>query len=102
MKILFLCLNCKMVAFKFGPHSIIPFKHYMSKISSKSITCLKSPLKSPIIAHRHICLQMFEGKYLTNNLKYGYKNICVRMFLKFLMENTSKHYKIIGMKTSCY
>ena len=51
----------------------------------------QNPLKYPIIAHCHLCLEMFEGKGLTNILKIcGFKNVFDRMFFKHLIENISK------------
>ena len=45
---------------------------------------LQSPLKSPIIAHCHLCLDIFEGEGLKNK---GLKNFFDRMFLKHLTNN---------------
>ena len=39
--------------------------------------------KSPIIAHRHLCLDMFEGE----GLKIWFKNVFDKMFLKHLTSN---------------
>ena len=45
---------------------------------------LQSPLKSPIIAHRHLCLDMFEGEGL---ISMNLKTVFGRMFLKHLINN---------------
>ena len=38
------------------------------------------PLKSPIIAQRHLCLPMFEGKHLINILKIQVKMFVIECF----------------------
>ena len=48
---------------------------------------MRGPLKSPIIAHRHLCLDMFESEGLISILKYGFKKHFDRIFLKDLMNN---------------
>ena len=36
----------------------------------------QSPVKSPIIAHRRLCLDMFEGVDSISNLKIWFKRQC--------------------------
>ena len=50
-------------------------------------------IKSPIIAHRHLCLNMFEGAGLNKHSEnMGLKNGFDRMFLKHLINNIFKHF----------
>ena len=53
----------KIVALICVPHSILTFRDCMWG------NIRRSPLKSPIIAHRHLCLEMFEGEYLISILE---------------------------------
>ena len=48
----------------------------------------QSPLKSPIIAHHHLCLEIFEGEgFYKHSENMGLKNVFDRMFLKHLINN---------------
>ena len=61
-----------------------------------------SPLKSHIIAHRHLYLQSFKVEFNKHYENMGRKTICDRMFSKHLKETFQKCFKMMGMKTSCY
>ena len=72
----------KIVAYKLCPHSILTFRDYIY-----GALFVQSPLISPIIAHRHLCFEIFEGK---NSANMDIKNVCDRMLSKCWIENISK------------
>ena len=55
---------------------------------------LTKPLKCPIIAHCHLCLDMFEGEGLMHSDNMGLKNVFDRIFLKHSINNVFKTFYV--------